>query len=74
MALKGACMVSESALAWEVYPTMIHQAKKTLLDRAAGIFERAGKAAAAAEVAEVTVRDLRAEIVELAVATDPLSR
>ena len=41
---------------------------------AAGIFERGGKAAVAAEVAEETVRDLHAKIGELAVANDFLSR
>ena len=39
-----------------------------------GIFERGGKAAVAAEVAEETVRDLHAKIGELAVANDFLSR
>ncbi|MCA3475305.1 MAG: hypothetical protein IOC97_14520, partial [Rhodobacter sp.] len=38
------------------------------------IFERGGKAAMAAEVAEETVRDLHAKIGELAVANDFLSR
>ena len=45
-----------------------------LLEGAAGIFERGGKVAAAAEVAEDTVHDLHAEIGELAVANDFLSR
>ena len=53
---------------------MIHQWKKALLEGAAGIFERGGKAAAAAEVADDTVRDLHAKIAELAVANDFLSR
>ena len=34
-----------------------------LLEGAAGIFERGGKAAATAEIAEDTVRDLHAKIV-----------
>ena len=42
---------------------MIHQWKKALLEGAAGIFERGGKAAATAEIAEDTVRDLHAKIV-----------
>jgi transposase len=54
--------------------TMIHQWKKTLLEGAAGIFERGGKAAANAEIAEDTVRDLHAKIGELAVANDFLAR
>ena len=45
-----------------------------LLEGAAGIFERGGKAAATAEVAEDTVRNLHAKIGELAVANDFLSR
>lgn len=49
---------------------MIHQWKKALLEGAAGIFERGGKAAATAEIAEDTVRDLHAKIGELAVAND----
>jgi transposase len=41
---------------------MIHQWKKALLEGAAGIFERGGQAAATAEIAEETVRDLHAKI------------
>ena len=48
-ALKGERTVSELASA--------------LLEGAAGIFERGGKSAAAAEIAEDTVRDLHARIV-----------
>jgi transposase-like protein len=50
--LKGERTVSELATAYEVHPTMIHQWKKALLEGAAGIFERGGKAAATAEIAE----------------------
>jgi hypothetical protein len=46
----------------------------TLLEGAAGIFERGGQAAATAEIAEETVRDLHAKIGELAVANDFLSQ
>jgi len=42
---------------------MIHQWKTALLDGAAGIFERGGKAAATAEIIEDTVRDMHARIV-----------
>ncbi|TGD60219.1 IS3 family transposase, partial [Tabrizicola sp. WMC-M-20] len=73
-ALKGERTVSELATAYEVHPTMIHQWKKALLEGAAGIFERGGQAAATAEIAEETVRDLHAKIGELAVANDFLSR
>jgi hypothetical protein len=38
---------------------MIHERKKTLLERAAGVFERGGKLAAAVEIAEDRVRDLQ---------------
>ena len=41
---------------------------------AAGIFERGGQAAATAEIAEDTVRDLHAKIGDLAVSNDFLSR
>ena len=44
------------------------------MEGAAGIFERGNQAAATAEVAEETVRDLHAKIGELAVANDFLSR
>ena len=47
---------------------------KGLHEGAAGIFERGGKAAATAEVAEETVRDLHAKTGEQAVANDFLSR
>ena len=53
---------------------MIHQWKKSLLEGAAGIFERGGKSAVAAKIAEDTVRDLHAKIGELAVANDFLAR
>jgi hypothetical protein len=42
----------------------------SLLEGAAGIFERGGKAAAGAEIGEDTLRDLHAKIGELAVAND----
>ena len=73
-ALKGERTVSELATAYEVHPTMIHQWKKAVLEGAAGIFERGGQAAATAEIAEETVRDLHAKIGELAVANDFLAR
>jgi transposase len=41
--------------------TMIHQWKKSLLEGAAGIFERGGRSAPA-EIDEDTVRDLHAKI------------
>ena len=66
--------VSELASAYEVHPTMIHQWRKSLVEGAAGIFERGGKAAATAGIAGDTVRDLHAKIGELAVANDFLSR
>ena len=69
-AVKGERTVSELAAEYGVHPTMIHQWKRSLLEGAAGIFERGGKAAMAAEVAEETVRDLHAKIGELAVAND----
>lgn len=74
VALKGERTVSESAAACEVHPTMIHQWKRALPEGAAGIFGRGGQAAATAEVAGVTVRDLHAKIAERAVANDFLSR
>ena len=73
-ALKGERTVSELAAAYEVHPTMIHQWRKALLEGAAGIFERESKAAATAEVAEETVRDLHAKIGDLAVANEPKVR
>ena len=62
-AVKGERTVSELAAAYGVHPTMIDQWKRSLLEGAAGIFERWGKAAVAAEAAEETVRDLHAKIV-----------
>lgn len=72
-ALKGERTVSELATAYGVHPTMIHQWKKSLLEGAAGIFERGGRSAPA-EIDEDTVRDLHAKIGELAVANDFLAR
>jgi transposase len=74
VAFEGERRVSEMAMAYEVHPTMIHQLKKAPHEGAAGIFERGGKAAATAEIAEDTVRDLHAKIGELAVASDFLAR
>ena len=48
-ALKGEGTVSELASRFGVHPTMIDQWKRSLLEGAAGIFERGGKAAVAAE-------------------------
>lgn len=42
---------------------MIHQWKKSLLEGTAGIFERGSQAAATAEIAEETLRDLHAKVV-----------
>ena len=72
-AVKGERTVSELAAVYSVHPTMIHQWKKSLLEGAAGIFERGGRSAPA-EVDEDTVRDLHAKIGELAVANDFLAR
>ena len=73
-ALKGEETAVELASRFGVHPTMIHQWKRSLLEGAAGIFGRGGKAAVAAELTEDTVRDLHAKIGELAVANDFLSR
>ena len=74
-AVKGERTVSELAASYEVHPTMIHQGSEPLCaigsrtmasaleEGAAGIFERGGQAAVAAEIAEDTVRDLHAKIV-----------
>lgn len=74
-AVKGLGTVSEPATAHEVHPTMIHRWMEVPAGRCCGgLFERGGKAAAGAEIAEDTVRDLHARIGELAVADDFLSR
>jgi transposase len=62
--------VSELAAAYEVHPTRFHQWRFAQLEGAAGIFERGGQAAATADIAEETVRDLHAKIGDLAVADD----
>ena len=56
-ALKGERTASELTTAHEVHPTMIHQWNKALPEGAAGIFKRGGKVAAAAGIAEDTVRE-----------------
>ncbi len=72
-AVKGERTVSELTAEYGVHPTMIHQWKRSLLEGAASIFERGGKAAVVAEVAEETVWDLHAKIGELAVASSSLT-
>jgi len=69
-AVKGGRSVSELASACEAYPTMTHQWNWPLLEGAAGISGRGGKAAVAAGIAEDTVGDLHAKIGEMAVAND----
>src|SRR3954454_11587393 len=71
-AVQGERTVSELAVAYGVPPTMVHQWKKALLEGAADIFE--GGVKNMAEVDEATVRGLHANIGELAVANDFLSR
>jgi transposase-like protein len=66
-AVKGERTVSELAAAHEVHPMMSHQWKQSLPEGAAGIFERGGKAAAAARIAEDRVRALHARIVGRAI-------
>ena len=85
-ALKGEGKVSGLPSAIEVHSTMIHPWSEALcaidsrtmasalLEGAAGIFERGRGAAAIAEIATDTVRDLHARIGDLAVANDFLSR
>ena len=68
-ALKDERTVEELAATYAVHPTMIHQWMKALLKGASGIFEREGQAAARAEIALETARDLQAKIGELAVQT-----
>ena len=60
-ALKGERAASALAQACEVHPTMIPQWKKALLEGAAGIFERGGKAVPS-EIDADTGRDLHARI------------
>lgn len=74
MGIEGERTLSELAAASKFHPTLFHQRKKALLDGASGIFERGGKRAATAEIAEDTARNLHAKIGELAVANDFLSR
>ena len=65
--LKGEKTAAELATIYGVHPTMIHQWKKALLDGAADIFERGAKKSV--EIDEAAVRELRAKIGELAVAS-----
>lgn len=51
-AVKGERTVSELAAEYDVHPTMFHQWKRSLLEGAAGFFERGVNATAATEVAE----------------------
>lgn len=71
-ALKGEETVSELASRFGVYPTMIHQWKRALLEGASDVFERGGKRKP--EIDEDHVKDLHAKIGELAVANDFLFR
>jgi len=72
-AVKGERNVSELATACEVHPTMINPWKKSLLEGAAGIFDRGRKAVPTMEPAD-TVCDLHAKIGDMAVANDFLPR
>jgi|TARA_R110002126_G_scaffold22297_1_gene79558 transposase len=68
VALKG----EETVSRFGVHPTMIHQWKRALLERASGVFERSSRKAR--DVYDEQVKDLHAKIGELAVANDFLSR
>ena len=70
--LKGEQTVAELASRFGVHPTMIHQWKRALLEGASGVFERGGKKAP--EIDEEQVKELHAQIGELAKANDFLSR
>jgi len=66
-AMKGEQTVAELASRFGVHPTMIHTCKRALLEGASGVFERSGKKAP--EIDEGLVKELRAKIGELAVAS-----
>ncbi|CTQ60244.1 hypothetical protein LA5095_00955 [Roseibium album] len=70
--MKGEETVSELASRFGVYPTMIHQWKRALLEGASGVFARGGKRKP--EIDEDQMKELHAKIGELAVANDFLSR
>ena len=71
-ALNGEETAAELASGFGVYPTMIHQWKRALLEGASGVFERGGRKKP--EIDDEQVKDLHAKIGELAVANDFLSR
>ena len=60
-ALKGEETVSQLASRFGVHPTMIHQWKRALLERASGVFERGGMKVS--EINEEQIKDLHAKIV-----------
>lgn len=67
--VKGERTVWERAAEHRVHPTMIHQWKKALLERASDVFRRGVKKKA--KVNEETVRPLRAKIGETQQAPKP---
>lgn len=70
--LKGEETAAELASRFGVHPTMIHQWKRALLEGACGVFERGGRKKP--EIDEEQVKELHAEIGELAVANSFLER
>ena len=64
---------TQAAQGFGVHRTMIHQWKRQLLERAPDVFERGRKGRVPA-ASDDTVRDLHAEIGEMAVANDFLSQ
>ncbi|RWR26969.1 transposase [Sinirhodobacter populi] len=71
-ALKGEETAAELASRFGVYPTMIHQWKRALLEGASGVFERGCRKNP--EIDEEQVKELHAKIGELAVANSFLER
>jgi len=59
-ALKGEETAAELASRFGVYPTMIHQWKRALLEGASGVFERGGRKKP--EIDEEQVKELHAKI------------
>ena len=72
-AIRGEKTVAEIAAQYEIYPTMIHNWKRKLLDEASDLFEQHNQATEIGNEAEAQIAELYRQIGQLKVERDFLA-